>query len=322
MSKMTNTSQTCLVACLLALTVPVFAQDASKSAVANAIKSSNADPKRLAENLEAQARGMIDSKLSQSISDFISVENGTTEISITGITKEDPQISALILRPIGKDFGGGGITFIQSSLYYFDKRTTLNFGLGQRYLLNDQRVMIGYNSFYDYEVEYGHSRASIGAELKTSVAELTANRYFSNSDWKAVKSGNEERALGGYDIEVGVPLPYMPTTYLRLKDFEWYAYGNTENFKGSTYSLSSKINNQLSFEFGLTKSNNKEDQTFVQLSYNLNAGANSKKTQQFFSKNPYTYSIMETGLYDKVRRENRIVKQTRATGFTVQFVGI
>jgi adhesin/invasin len=319
---MTNTSQTCVVACLLTLTVPVFAQDASTRAVANAIKSSNADPQRLAENLEAQARGMVDSKLSQSISDFLSVDNGTTEISITGITKEDPQLSALILRPIGKGFGGDGITFVQSSIYYFDQRTTLNCGLGQRYLLNDQRVRIGYNSFYDYEVEYGHSRASIGAELKTSVAELTANRYYSNSDWKTVKSGNEERALGGHDIEVGVPLPYMPTTYLRLKDFEWYAYGNTENFKGSTYSLSSKINNQLSFEFGLTKSNNKEDQTFVQLSYNLSTGANSKKTQPFFSKNPYTYSIMETGLYDKVRRENRIVKQTRATGFSIEFVGI
>jgi adhesin/invasin len=309
----------------LVITPHLYAQDAANKAskaVANAIKSSNADPAKMAENLEAQARGMVDSKLSQSISDFISVENGATEISITGITKEDPQISALILRPIGKGLGGDGITFIQSSIYYFDKRTTLNLGVGQRYLLNDGRFMFGYNGFYDYEVEYGHSRTSVGAEFKTSVGELVANRYFSGSDWKTVKSGNEERALGGYDVELGVPFPYMPTTFLRVKDFQWYAYGGTEDFKGTTYSVSSRINNQLSLEFGTTKSNNKADQSFVQLSYSLNSGYNTKKSKPFFSANPYSISVMEGGLYEKVRRENRIIKQVRSTGFAIEFVGI
>jgi adhesin/invasin len=304
----------------LVLTPYLYAQEAANKAtkaMANAIKSSSADPTRMAENLESEARRMVDSELSQSISDFISVENGTTEISITGITKEDPQISALILRPIGKGFGDDGITFIQSSVYYFDERTTLNLGVGQRYLLSDGRYMIGYNGFYDYEIEYAHSRTSIGAEFKTSVGELVANRYFSGSDWKTVKSGNEERALGGYDIELGVPFPYMPTTFLRVKDFQWYAYGGTEDFKGTTYSISSKINNQLSFEFGTTKSNNKADQSFVQLSYNLNSTSSNGKSKPFFTVSPYTISVMDGGMHEKVRRENRIVKQVRNTGFSI-----
>jgi len=46
--------------------------------------------------------------------------------------------------------------------------------------------------------------------LKASAFELTANSYKALTKWKKGKSGNQERALDGHDIELGAQIPYMP----------------------------------------------------------------------------------------------------------------
>lgn len=289
--------------------------------IADWIVSTNGNVGLIPRNIENKAHSYIDAALTNRFREFLQSDKGVTEASITGITKKNPQISALILRPITESSDGRSLSFIQSSLIYFDSRTTANIGLGKRFISKDEKIIYGVNAFYDHEFPHNHRRVSIGGEIKTSLGELSANRYFSMSDWKLLKSGNEERALSGHDLEFGIPLPYMPTTYLRVRNFEWYAYGGTANPKGTVYSVSSKLNNHISIEFGRTKNRHSPDQNFLQLSYNFNANSN-KKTAPFISDTAYELKPINDKIYDKVRRENRIVKQVRAVGFSVEFTGV
>lgn len=297
-------------------------QSSVSYALADFVASTNGNLNLAPTYLENRANSFIDNTVSNKISDFLTTEKGVTEISITGIRKKNPQISGLILRPLSETDNGHKLTFIQSSLLYSDSRTTVNIGLGRRFLSENQQLIYGINAFYDHEFPYNHRRASIGGEVKTSVGEVSVNRYFSLSDWKLLKSGNEERALGGHDIELGIPLPYMPTTYFRLRNFEWYAYGNTANPKGTVYSISSRLNNNFSLEFGVTKTKNQPDQNFLQIVYRFNSNNTSQSFTPFFSDTPYRLKEVNEKMYDKVRRENRIVKQVRAVGFSVEFTGV
>jgi len=291
-------------------------------ALADLVAATNGNLSLVPTYLENRASSFIDNTVSSKISDFLKAEKGVTEISITGISKKNPQVSGLILRPLSEADNGHKLTFIQSSLLYSDSRTTVNIGIGKRFLSENQKVIYGINAFYDHEFPHNHRRASIGGEIKTSVGEVSVNRYFSLSDWKLLKSGNEERALGGHDIELGVPLPYMPTTYFRLRNFEWYAYGSTANPKGTVYSISSRLNNNFSFEFGVNKTKNQPDQNFLQIAYRFNSNNSNESPTPFFSDTPYRLKEVNEKMYDKVRRENRIVKQVRAVGFSVEFTGV
>ena len=67
--------------------------------------------------------------------------------------------------------------FNQSSLNRFNNRTTVNTGLGARYITPDEKMIFGANAFYDYEIEAKHKRTGLGVEFITSMFEVRANRY-------------------------------------------------------------------------------------------------------------------------------------------------
>ena len=48
--------------------------------------------------------------------------------------------------------------------------------------------MFGVNGFYDYELDYDHQRLGIGAEIKSSILELTTNRYLGLSETRTGKN--------------------------------------------------------------------------------------------------------------------------------------
>ena len=126
-----------------------------------------------------------------------------TDISITGIKSKKTRYFITNVKGFEPSDDGQAQTFMQSSIGNANSRTVINFGLGRRYLSDDETVLTGFNAFLDYDPKYGHQRASIGAELKASAFELTANSYKALTKWKKGKSGNQERALDGHDIELG-----------------------------------------------------------------------------------------------------------------------
>jgi hypothetical protein len=61
---------------------------------------------------------------------------------------------------------------------------------------------------------------------------------------------------------------------------------------------------------------------FLKISYNLMSIMKPQAVQPLISQSAYSVSSMESKRYDKVRRENLIVKQKRTKDFSIQFVGI
>ena len=73
-------------------------------------------------------------------------------------------------------------------------------------------------------IPYRHGRASLGLEARTTVGEINANRYWATTGWQAGANDMDEHALGGVDLEIGIPLPYMNWATFYAKAFKW----NTE----------------------------------------------------------------------------------------------
>lgn len=227
-----------------------------------------------------------------------------TDFSIKSIEETKPQISIKTLKPIVKN--ENDITFFQGSLFTHDgDRETLNLGLGKRFLKDNENLMLGINAFYDHEFDYTHQRASIGAEIQSSILELNINNYFAISDKKEGKNGNDEEALDGYDLEVGTHLPFMPTWKFYTKMFEFDVPGGND-FEGYEYSSEFLVpNSGLTLGVGRTAYTDHQDEWFFKISYNLN---DVNRTQNLINKQAYERISMKDQMEKKVRRDNIIKK--------------
>lgn len=243
--------------------------------------------------------------------------NSRTSISVTGLDKGEG--SAEIKNVTGLTMGSNDQrqTFFQGGLKRDDDRTTVNLGIGQRYLSDDETSYTGVNAFIDYDADYGHQRASIGAEFKTSVFEMSANSYRAISDWEAGKNGVRERALDGYDIEIGGQLPYMPGSKLYLKKWQWDLPDTSNDVKGYTYSLAFNHVNESGFGIEVGRKDFdglQTDENFLQVTYNITMGGGpSSDSGSFFSDRMFESTSMRMRLLDDVRRNNAIVVQAEFT---------
>jgi hypothetical protein len=90
----------------------------------------------------------------------------------------------------------------------FDGRNTLNFGLGARFITDDETIITGVNAFFDHELDSNHQRMGAGVELLTSLLEFRANAYRAVSG-EITYNGISEQALDGHDIKLTANLPYF-----------------------------------------------------------------------------------------------------------------
>ena len=211
--------------------------------------------------------------------------------------------------------------FTQGSVFVNAGRATLNLGLGYRRLMADEKLLLGVNTFYDQEYPYRHGRASLGLEARTTVGELNFNRYWATTSWQAGDNGLDEQALGGVDIEIGIPLPYMNWATFYAKAFK---------FHSETRGVKDTIGNILSFraevpvipgfaiEAGQTQySSDENTNNFVKLEYDL-IQAFKKEKAPLFTNYAYKMASMQDQRLKKVRRENRIYKQMKSSTVTVK----
>jgi adhesin/invasin len=165
-------------------------------------------------SVQNQAGSYLSSEGSQVLNNLFSTSRGTTEIGATTMQNGLPMYNILMVRPIYESADKIHTTFTQMSAFTQNGRTTGNFGLGYRQLVADKKILLGTNAFYDYEFPYGNQRASVGGEIRSSVGELNLNYYMGTSGWVSGANGLQEKSLGGYNAELAVALPYMPTTQL------------------------------------------------------------------------------------------------------------
>jgi len=240
-----------------------------------------------------------------------------TEVTIEGFEGSKPTFSILTTQSITESDDLKDTTFWQGSVFSNDGRETLNLGLGYRHLSDDEKWLSGVNLFYDHEFPYDHRRASIGAELRSSLVELNVNKYYGLSNALTGENGVQETALGGFEFELGTQVPYIPGTKFFAKQFKWNGEDGGSDLKGKTYSLdiTREILTNTSLEAGIHDYNGtKASEKFAKLTYYF--GKQSKPAKPFIATTAFeNLKSMKDNRLDKVRRTNTIVKQKG--GFTV-----
>lgn len=239
----------------------------------------------------------------------------TVEVSLSkGLNDNHFVGGILVVSPLSDPKNIYNTTFTQGSIFLNDDRKTVNLGLGHRILEFDKKLLLGVNAFYDHEFPYDHQRTSIGLEARSSVGEINANKYWALTKWK--KAGDsDERALNGQDIEAAVPLPYINWAKASVRHFRWEGVDGASDLKGNDYSLRAElpILRGLSIEAGVRDFDNKKNEHFVRLTYSPKP-VDTLTTPQLVSNEAYTLTSMEDRRYEKVKRENLIVKQKRRAG--------
>jgi hypothetical protein len=163
---------------------------------------------------------------------------GVTEVSIDIEKNSEPKFNILAVRDIDKTESTN--FFTQVSFRNIDvsdsERYIGNVGLGYRFLTEDESMMIGFNSFYDHDLHYGHKRASIGFEARASTLDFNFNQYHALSGMQKVlqrhqTTATEEQSLGGVDYRLASQLPYMPWAEISWKGYQIESDKATDNVK-------------------------------------------------------------------------------------------
>lgn len=260
--------------------------------------------------LEDSAADLVSENIESKIRERLT----NTEVSIDLSPDGDNTIGVLTVQPLSDPEDVTNTLFGQGSLFSSDNRHTVNVGLGYRRLSQDQNWLYGVNGFYDHEFPYDHSRASVGLELRSSAIEFTANEYFALSGWRAGENSVDEHALDGRDFEVGFAIPYMPSSRIYHRQFQWDALDGAADLEGHTTSVEISgdvLTPGLNFSIGSTMfDGDRDDITFVRLEYQF--GKAASQTNPLISENAFQFESMIGKRFEKVRRENQIIKQTRS----------
>ncbi|HAS8353678.1 TPA: hypothetical protein I7721_21625, partial [Vibrio vulnificus] len=165
-------------------------------------------------------RSIGQSLINQQINDWLN-QYGRARVQLG----TDKTADADFLLPLADN--PDSLLFTQFGLRTKNERNTVNLGIGHRQYTDDW--MWGVNSFYDYDITGGNSRAGVGAELWMNYLKLAANGYFRLTDWhqsplQAMRD-YDERPANGFDIRAEGYLPRYPQLGMSLKHERYFGEG-------------------------------------------------------------------------------------------------
>ena len=278
-------------------------------------------------SLESKAKNKISSKIDQGVStlsgkisenissfaanNFEKVKYLDFEINAQEYLK--PTFSIMSVTEIFKIYSDTGTIFNQTSLNTHDDDETINIGFGIRKLLNDNKVLIGSNVFYDHQFDDGHKRAGAGAEAISSIFDLRGNYYNAITQAIATKDGTET-ALDGWDAQVDyhLPIKYDVNIFLNAFKFESPTAGSTYKETGNKFGANAKLGNFL-IEGGYMNDNQENDSYFGNIKYVVNFGEDNQSSTP---KSATSLTDVSDKLYQPVKRENKIrVVKISSSGF-------
>ena len=262
----------------------------------------------------------LKSKVGTSIEDVIensilrSFEN--IEIDLSGFNKGKPEIGLSTIVPLLENSNSG--LFFQGHLSTQNDNEKINLGFAKRNLTHDNKMVLGYNTFYDHDFSSDHRRWGLGIDIFTSLGDVHANMYEAISDGVLNNQGNTEYVLDGYDYKLGLPIPFFPTSKIYAEAFRWNATMGAKDQKGERFHVKTKLPYGMNLSFGKTfYSALAQDQEFIKLSINLMDLKESKskpnnKFNSLFSTNLYSTNFEDVSdrKFDKVQRENDLIIQT------------
>jgi len=283
--------------------------------------NATAGGKGVSEVLDAvknKANDVVESVVNSSLNDFANqFGEGNTEISVRKVKGDEASYSIITTQPLAPLSEDGARLFWQGSLGSYDqngdRRTTLNLGLGNRWLIDGEKAIVGINSFYDYEFSAKHKRMSLGGEYKRSNAELSVNKYWAISDKHSV-DGTDEEALDGYDAVFKGQLPYLPWANLVAKKYHWDRT-NQDDVDGDYFGIEAFLTSDTKLEIGKQDDNYMVRETYAKLTHSF--GANSDHASLSDS------AIATVAYQDGENMKNKMLtKVERSNKIVVEFGGI
>lgn len=248
------------------------------------------------------------------------------EIDLSGFYKGKPSYGISTILPLYEKNNINN--FFQGHLSTQADIEMLNLGFVQRRSLLENKLIAGYNFFYDLDLDNSHERFGIGADMLTSLGDVHLNYYDAITD-HVVVNGLKEYTLDGFDVQIAFPLPYLPNSKIYAEVFTWNGINSSRDLEGETYSLKNELPYGIKLEFGKTSYDHmSRDQEFINLTINLlefkkNKNSLSSELSKMYASVPYelySFSDVSNRKYERVRRENKIIKQSNRKG-TLKIVG-
>ena len=278
------------------------------------LNASAEDSEQIKSSLMSRMTSATGSFVTSGIGAILSPNFDTVEVS-TNLKEGDSSVDIGVLRAYGDN--PNSFLFNQINLNRFDKRTTLNLGLGYRRLNADETWMTGVNAFYDHEFPDDHKRNGVGFELISSVFETRVNSYNGTTGYIKDKSGTDSKALDGRDMGFKVALPYFPGMMFGMNAVQWKGIDGMKDQKSRRYSLGGNLSDNLTLNFVRTdyKDATKKDNNTIALNYTWNFGQDNSKPKLFaFGSSAYELKKLGDKRYDLVqRKKNRIIKKKSGT---------
>ena len=212
-----------------------------------------------------------------------------------------PTISLTNVNMIS-EYGNSAI-FNQNSLNLHNNDQTINLGIGHRTLLNDEKVIFGFNLFFDYAFDDSHQRNGAGIEVISSVFDLRSNIYDSSSGIQIVSAGVTEEAMDGWDARLDYHLPINANARIFAGLFEFENGTGSFEVEGEKYGLN-LIDSNIDLEVGYIDDNKTGDGTFANISYVIPLNKDAKPFNHTYGY--LNYVPVEDRMYEPVKRENKI----------------
>lgn len=219
-----------------------------------------------------------------------------------------PEYALTTIQPIYESLDQKHTVFSQISARTQDDEHTGNLGFAYRRMTDDRKYLIGANTFVDYELPDDHARMSIGLDAMTSLLSINANRYWPLTGWRDTDNGYQERGMAGWDGGITGRLQNFPDIQLAARGYLWEREGEQGNLRGAEAGFDYSPVPALKFGIRAGRDSD-EDLTMTSLmSFRWLFGTDAEKQLR---RSSYNLDDVSGRRFDKVQRENRILKETR-----------
>ena len=242
---------------------------------------------------------------------------GETEVSLSTKNENKPTGTIMIVRPYS--INEKDLLFYQAQFNSYhvlgETRQSLNYGVGKRFLSEDESYFWGLNSFLDLDKEM-NSRVSLGSELKAANFNFTGNYYLDAMGGSQEVGSDTERVLDGYNIEFEGQVPYAPWANISYNSYGWEAIKGSKDSNGEIYSTTINLSNDLTLKAGYDDNDISDSMDFIKLTYKL-GGKDRPIISDGFSSTAFVNSDVREKMLTKVKRSNIITLEVESTGVVI-----
>ena len=238
-------------------------------------------------------------------------------MSLSTKNENKPTGTIMIVRPYS--INEKDLVFYQAQFNSYhvlgETRQSLNYGIGKRFLSEDESYFWGLNTFLDLDKEM-NSRVSLGSELKAANFNFTGNYYLDAMGGSQEVGSDTERVLDGYNIEFEGQVPYAPWANISYNSYGWEAIKGSKDSNGEIYSTTINLSNDLTLKAGYDDNDISDSMDFIKLTYKL-GGKDRPIISDGFSSTAFVNSDVREKMLTKVKRSNIITLEVESTGVVI-----